>query len=64
MEVVIRQYRFRPPRICAMVVVSSGRCENFFDPGVRELGDLRSLAVDCFSLFGLHLGFEGRNGLS
>src|SRR3984893_3186667 len=31
---------------------------SLFDPGVRELRDLRSLAVNCFCLFGLHLGFE------
>ena len=33
---------------------------SLFDPGVREFGDLRSLAVDCFCLFGLHFGFESR----
>ncbi len=33
---------------------------SLFDPGVREFGDLRSLAVDCFCLFALHFGFESR----
>src|ERR1700733_2169349 len=34
-------------------------CTSFFYPSVRELGDLRPLAVDCFCLFGFHLGLEG-----
>jgi hypothetical protein len=32
---------------------------SLFDPGVRELSDLRSLAVNLLCRLGLHLGFEG-----
>src|SRR5260370_11926202 len=31
----------------------------FLDPGMRELGDLRTSRVDLASFFGLHFGLEG-----
>ena len=35
---------------------------SLFDPGMRELSDLRSLPVDLLCLFGLHLGLEVDRG--